>query len=390
MLELKNVDVNEKRVLVREDFNVPMEDDQITDDTRIIKALPTIEYLLRHNAAVIIISHLGRPTEGKFNPEFSLQPVADRLAELLAQPVKLISDWQKNGMEVEPGDVVMLENVRFNIGEKNCDEKLSRAYASLCDIFVMDAFATAHRSEASTTGVIKLVKIACAGFLLSEELKAFKSALDKPVRPLMAIVGGAKVSTKLAVLIHLLDKVNQLITGGGIANTLLLAQGYKVGKSLVENNMLDEARKLIQAAKQKNVEILLPVDVIVAKTFSADAKPTQKNLDQVTDDDLILDIGEKTQEIYRQKLLDAGTIVWNGPVGVFEFDAFSHGTQAIGEAIAESKAYSLAGGGDTIAAINKFDLSNGISYISTAGGAFLEWLEGKPLPAIAALEKKAA
>ncbi len=387
MLQLKAVDVNEKRVLVREDFNVPLENGEITDDTRIIKALPTIEYLLRNNAAVIIASHLGRPKAGEFDPAFSLKPVADRLSELLAQPVKLISDWQENGIEIQPGDVVLLENVRFNVGEKNCDEKLSRAYANLCDIFVMDAFATAHRAEASTSGVTQFVKTACAGFLLSEELKALKQALDNPVKPLMAIVGGSKVSTKLQVLNHLLGKVDQLITGGGIANTLLLAKGYNIGKSLVEKDMLAEAESLIKNAKAKNVEILLPVDVIVTKEFSPASPATLKKLNEIKSDDMILDIGGETAEIYRKKLLDAGTIVWNGPVGVFEFDAFSQGTQAMGQAIAESTAYSLAGGGDTLAAISKYDLTNKISYISTAGGAFLEWLEGKTLPAIAALER---
>lgn len=381
-LELKG-----QRVLIREDLNVPVEGGVITSDARIRAALPTIRAAREAGARVMLLSHLGRPKEGEFSAENSLAPVAARLAELLGTPVRLVSEWL-NGIECAPGEVVLCENVRFNKGEKQDDEALSRRMAALCDIFVMDAFGTAHRAEASTHGVARFAPIACAGPLLVGELEALERALAKPARPLVAIVAGSKVSTKLTVLESLLSKVDQLIVGGGIANTFLAASGVAVGKSLHEPDMLDTARALLAQAKAKGTAIPLPTDVVVAKEFSATAVATTRAVETVAADELILDIGPSSARSLATLLQSAGTILWNGPVGVFEFDSFAGGTRVIAEAIAASSAYSLAGGGDTLAAIEKFGVEPGISYISTGGGAFLEFVEGKTLPAVAALEAR--
>lgn len=370
-----------KRVLIREDLNVPVDDGVVTSDARIKAALPTIRAALDANATVMLMSHLGRPTEGEPDSKFSLRPVADRLAELLGIEVPLISDWI-DGVDIEPGSVVLLENVRFLVGEKACDESLAKKMAALCDVFVMDAFGTAHRAQASTYGVAEFAKVACAGPLLAAELEALGKALTNPARPFVAIVGGSKVSTKLTVLDALAGIVDTLIVGGGIANTFIAAAGHQVGQSLHEPDMLEIARGLSK--------VPVPTDVVVAKEFSADAKAVIKPVDAVADDELILDIGPETAQRFADILAGAGTIIWNGPVGVFEFDAFGAGTKLLAEAIADSNAFSVAGGGDTLAAIDKYGVADQISYISTGGGAFLEFVEGKQLPAVAILEKRAA
>ncbi|HVV68693.1 MAG TPA: phosphoglycerate kinase [Gammaproteobacteria bacterium] len=386
ILKLNEVDIENKRVLIREDLNVPMENGEITSDLRILAALPTIEYCLRKNGHVIVMSHLGRPTEGVFEEKYSLAKVAEHLGHLLGQSVRFQRDWLNTEVKVAAGEVLMLENVRFNTGEKNNDPQLAKKIASLCDVFVMDAFATAHRAEASTCGVAEFAPIACAGPLLVKELEALDQALADPKRPLMAIVGGSKVSSKLSVLESLIDKVDQLIVGGGIANTFIAAAGFNVGQSLYEPDLVPEAQRLMQQAQSRNATIPIPSDVIVAKTFAKDALPILRKVADVAQDERILDIGPETTKLYVQHINAAGSIIWNGPVGVFEWDAFAEGTKATALAIAQSHAFSLAGGGDTIAAIEKYDIADKLSYISTGGGAFLEFLEGKKLPAIAALE----
>jgi phosphoglycerate kinase len=377
-----------KRVMIREDLNVPVDGGVVTSDARIRAALPTIRAAVEQGARVILLSHLGRPKEGEFSAENSLAPVATRLGELLGQPVRLQRDWL-DGVECAPGEVVLCENVRFNKGEKKDDETLARRMAALCDVFVMDAFGTAHRAEASTHGVARFAPIACAGPLLVGELEALERALAHPARPLVAIVAGSKVSTKLTVLESLLAKVDKLIVGGGIANTFLAATGVAVGKSLHEPDMLDTARALLAQAKARGADIPLPIDVVVATEFAPTAIATVKPVAAVGANELILDIGPQTAGVLAQMLQSAGTILWNGPVGVFEFDQFGGGTRVIAEAIARSPAFSLAGGGDTLAAIEKYGVEQGISYISTGGGAFLEFVEGKTLPAVAALEARA-
>jgi len=383
-----DIDLAGKRVLIREDLNVPVTAGVITSDARIQAALPTIRAALDAHAAVMLMSHLGRPTEGNPEPAFSLQPVAERLGELLGRDVVLASDWI-DGVDVEPGEVVLLENVRFLKGEKACEAALARRMAALCDVFVMDAFGTAHRAQASTYGVAEYAPVACAGPLLARELAALGKALTNPARPFVAIVGGSKVSTKLTVLDALAGMVDSLIVGGGIANTFIAAAGHTVGKSLHEPDMLDTAR-LLAADKEGRADIPMPTDVVVANEFAADATPTTKSVSDVAADEMILDIGPQTAKRFAAVIAGAGTIIWNGPVGVFEFDAFGHGTRSLAEAIAASDAFSVAGGGDTLAAIDKYDVADGISYISTGGGAFLEFVEGKTLPAVAILEKRAA
>jgi phosphoglycerate kinase len=380
--------LTEKRVLIREDLNVPMHEGVVSSDARIRAALPTIRLALEQRAHVLVMSHLGRPEEGKFTEELSLAPVAKRLAELLGVPVPLKRDWL-DGVEVAPGSVVLLENVRFNKGEKKDDEALARKMAALCDVYVMDAFGTAHRAEASTHGVAKYAPIACAGPLLVSELTALETALENPQRPLVAIVAGSKVSTKLTVIESLLSKVDRLIVGGGITNTFLAALGYRVGKSLYEPAMLDICKRLLDQAKARGIEIPMPTDVVVAREFSSKAEADVKAVSAVADEDMILDIGPDSAEAFSVALASAGTILWNGPVGVFEFAQFSEGTRVLANAIARSKAFSLAGGGDTIAAIEKYKIEDSISYISTGGGAFLEFVEGKKLPAVAVLEQRA-
>jgi phosphoglycerate kinase len=389
LLRMADLDLKDKRVLIREDLNVPVQNGVVTSDARIRAALPTVRLALEKGARVVLLSHLGRPEEGKFEAEFSLAPVAAKLSELLGKPVPLVADWL-GGVAVKAGTVVLCENVRFNKGEKKDNEALARQMAALCDVFVMDAFGTAHRAEASTHGVARFASTACAGPLLVTELKALERALAKPARPLVAIVAGSKVSTKLTILESLLTKVDKLIVGGGIANTFLAATGVKVGKSLYEKDMLAIATRLLQQARQRGAEIPLPVDVVVAREFAATAHADVRPVDQVGDDEMILDIGPDTAEMLSELLKSAGTIIWNGPVGVFEFDQFGEGTRAIAQAIARSKAFSLAGGGDTLAAIEKYGIEDGISYISTGGGAFLEFVEGKTLPAVAMLEQRAA
>ncbi len=382
--------VQGQRVFIRADLNVPQDDaGNITEDTRVRASVPCIELALKAGAAVMVTSHLGRPTEGEFKPADSLAPVAVRLSELLGRPVKLVSDWV-DGVTVAPGEVVLLENCRVNKGEKKNNEALARKMAALCDIYVNDAFGTAHRAEATTYGIAEFAKVACAGPLLAAEIDAITKALAQPRRPLVAIVAGSKVSTKLTILQALSSKVDGLIVGGGIANTFMLAAGLKIGKSLAEKDLVGEATAVIAAMKARGAAVPIPVDVVCAKTFSADAVATVKAADQVEDDDLILDIGPQTSAILAAQLKAAGTIVWNGPVGVFEFEAFSHGTEAIARAIAASDAFSIAGGGDTLAAIAKYGIEKDVGYISTGGGAFLEVLEGKTLPALEILEKRAA
>jgi phosphoglycerate kinase len=384
-LRMENLDLDGKRVLIREDLNVPVSDGRVTSDARIRAALPTIRIALEKGAAVMILSHLGRPVEGQPEAKFSLQPVADRLGELLGREVRLQGDWL-GGIEIMPGEIVLCENVRFNAGEKGNDEALSRTMAALCDVFVMDAFGTAHRAQASTEGVTRYAPVACAGPLLARELDSLAKGLHNPAKPMLAIVGGSKVSTKLTVLDTLLDKVDELIVGGGIANTFIAASGYGVGKSLYEPDLIHEAQLLIQKAHASGGSIPIPKDVVVAKAFSADADPIVRPVDEVQHDELILDIGPLTAMEYSEIIAGAGTIIWNGPVGVFEFPSFAGGTRAMAEAIERSSAYSIAGGGDTLAAIDQFGVRDGISYISTGGGAFLELVEGKILPAVAALE----
>jgi phosphoglycerate kinase len=379
-----------QRVFIRADLNVPQDDSgRITEDTRIRASVPCIQLALDAGAAVMVTSHLGRPTEGAFKPEDSLAPVAKRLGELLGREVPLVADWV-DGVQVAAGQVVLLENCRLNKGEKKNDETLSRKLAALTDIYVNDAFGTAHRAEATTYGIARYAKVACAGPLLAAEIDAITKALAQPKRPLVAIVAGSKVSTKLTILKSLADKVDQLIVGGGIANTFMLAAGLQIGKSLAEPDLLDEAKAVIEAMRARGAAVPIPVDVVTAKTFAADAVATVKAAGDVADDDLILDIGPKTAEILAAQLREAGTIVWNGPVGVFEFDAFAKGTEAIARAIADSSAFSIAGGGDTLAAIAKYGIEKQVGYISTGGGAFLEILEGKTLPAFEILSKRAA
>jgi phosphoglycerate kinase len=389
VLRMADQDLRGKRVLIREDLNVPVEDGKVTSDARIRASLPTIKLALEKGAKVFVTSHLGRPEEGVYAEEFSLAPVASRLSELLGTPVPLKKDWLSAGVDTAPGSAVLLENVRFNKGEKKDKEDLARKMAELCDVYVMDAFGTAHRAEASTHGVGKFAKVACAGPLLVGELEALERALAKPARPMVAIVAGSKVSTKLTVLESLLNKVDKLIVGGGIANTFLAATGVNVGKSLHEAEMLDIARKLLEQAKARGAEIPLPTDVVVAKEFAATAHADVRSIHDVRPDEMILDIGPDTAERFSALLQKAGTIVWNGPVGVFEFDQFGEGTKAIAQAVAKSPAFSLAGGGDTLAAIEKYGVEEGISYISTGGGAFLEFVEGKTLPAVAMLQERA-
>ena len=387
VLRMTDLDLRGKRVLIREDLNVPVEDGVITSDARIRAAVPSLRAAADAGARVIVMSHLGRPTEGEHSAENSLAPVAVRLGELLGRPVRFEREWL-GGVECAPGEVVLCENVRFNKGEKKDDETLSRRMAALCDVFVMDAFGTAHRAEASTHGVARFAPIACAGPLLVAELDALSRALAHPKRPLVAIVAGSKVSTKLTVLESLLAKVDKLIVGGGIANTFLAATGAPVGKSLHEPDMLDTARALLAQATARGAEIPLPTDVVVAEEFSPAAVPVVRAAGDVRPHELILDIGPATAQRFAALLADAGTILWNGPVGVFEFDAFGRGTETLAKAIAASPAFSLAGGGDTLAAIEKYGVESGISYISTGGGAFLEFVEGKTLPAVAALEAR--
>jgi phosphoglycerate kinase len=389
IIKMTSLELSGKRVLIREDLNVPIKDGMVTSDARIRAALPTIQLALKQNARVLLMSHLGRPEEGKFAEEFSLAPVAKRLTHLLGVPVRLQGDWL-DGVAVEPGEVVLLENVRFNRGEKKDADDLSRKMAALCDIYVMDAFGTAHRAEASTHGVARYAPIACAGPLLVSELAALETALEKPARPLLAIVAGSKVSTKLTVLETLLSKVDQMIVGGGIANTFLAAQGFNVGKSLHEREMLDICKRLLEQSRTRGIVLPMPTDVVVATEFSAVAEADVKSVKNVAANEMILDIGPDTAEQMAALIATAGTILWNGPVGVFEFDQFGEGTRILANAIARSKAFSLAGGGDTLAAIEKYGIEDSISYISTGGGAFLEFVEGKKLPAVDILERRAA
>lgn len=388
VIRMADLELSGKRVLIREDLNVPVADGAVTSDARIRAALPTIEAALAANAAVMLVSHLGRPTEGEPEEKFSLQPVADRLGALLGRDVPLVTNWI-DGVDVAPGQLVLCENVRFLAGEKACDETLAKKMAALCDVFVMDAFGTAHRAQASTYGVAEHAAVACAGPLLAAELEALAKALDNPARPFVAIVGGSKVSTKLTVLDTLADVVDTLIVGGGIANTFIAAAGHDVGKSLFEADMLDTARALAGNERDR-AKIPVPDDVVVAAEFAADATPITKTVADVGSHELILDIGPQTAERFAEILKNAGTIIWNGPVGVFEFDSFGEGTRVLSEAIAASEAFSVAGGGDTLAAIDKYGVRDRISYISTGGGAFLEFVEGKKLPAVAILEKRAS
>jgi len=390
IVRMTDLDLSGKRVLIRQDLNVPIDENgRITSEQRITASLPTLKLALEKGAAVLVTSHLGRPKEGVWSEADSLAPVAKRLSELLGVDVPLVKDWV-DGVDVAPGQIVLLENCRMNVGEGKDDEALSQKYAALCDVFVMDAFGTAHRAQASTHGVIRFAPIAAGGPLLMAELDALDKALAKPARPLLAIVAGSKVSTKLELLSSLVGKVDQLIVGGGIANTFIAAEGHGVGKSLVENDLLDTARKIDADAKSRGAEIPLPTDVVVAPAFAADAPATIKAVDAVGADDMILDIGPQTAAQYAELIAKAGTVVWNGPVGVFEFDAFGKGTEALARAIAGSKAFSIAGGGDTLAAVDKYGIAKEVSYISTGGGAFLEFLEGKTLPAVAALEARGA
>ena len=389
ILKMTELDLAGKRVLIREDLNVPIKEGKVSSDKRIKASLPTIRHAMNAGARVLIMSHLGRPTEGQPAAELSMQPVADYLSEALGKPVPLVTDYLDKSPQMNDGDVVLLENVRFNPGEKANDEALSKQYAELCDVYVMDAFGTAHRAQASTYGAGQYVETACAGPLLAGELDALGKALDGPRRPMVAIVGGSKVSTKLTVLDALSKIVDQLIPGGGIANTFIAAAGFNVGKSLYEPDLIPEAQKLMAAAKEKGGEIPVPSDVVVAKEFSETAEATIKKVEDVMDDDMIFDIGPDTTARFAEMLKTAGTIVWNGPVGVFEFDQFGDGTKGLGLAIADSDAFSIAGGGDTLAAVDKYDIEDEVSYISTGGGAFLEFLEGKVLPAVEMLEKRA-
>jgi len=382
-----DLDLSGKRVLIRQDLNVPVKNGKVTSDIRIQASVPTIEKALAAGAAVMLLSHLGRPVEGQYDEASSLKPVAERLSVLLDKPVRLEKDWL-DGIVIAPGEVVLCENVRFNVGEEKNSDELGKKMATLCDVFVMDAFGTAHRAQASTHSVAKFAPVVCAGPLLASELDALGKALETPAKPLVAIVGGSKVSTKLTVLKSLSEKVDQLIVGGGIANTFIAAAGFPVGKSLYEADLIEEAQRLIAAARQAGSDIPIPVDVVCAKEFSETAIATIKKVADVEADDLILDIGPDTAKQYAELLKSAGTIVWNGPVGVFEIEQFSHGTQTLATAIAESSAFSIAGGGDTLAAIDKYGINDQVSYTSTGGGAFLEFLEGKELPAVAILKSR--
>ena len=389
VLKMTDQDLASKRVLIREDLNVPIKAGLVASDARIRAALPTIRIGVEAGAKVMLMSHLGRPTEGEFESVYSLAPVAEHLSTLLNQPVRLVPDWL-DGVDIEAGEVVLCENVRFNVGEKADDDALAQKMAALCDVFVMDAFGTAHRAQASTHGVAHYAPLACAGPLLAAELHALGKALENPARPMAAIVGGAKVSTKLTVLEFLSNVVDQLIPGGGIANTFIAAAGYPVGKSLIETDLIDQAKALIDEAAARGGEIPVPTDVVVGKAFSADTSAIIKPVTDVAEDDMIFDIGPETAARFARLMREAGTVVWNGPVGVFEFDQFGEGTRILGEAIASSGAFSIAGGGDTLAAIDKYNIAERISYISTGGGAFLEFLEGKTLPAVAMLERRAS
>ncbi|MCE0721905.1 phosphoglycerate kinase [Legionella resiliens] len=388
LIQMSDIDLSGKRVLIREDLNVPIKEGIITSDQRLQAALPTLNAALAAGAAVMVLSHLGRPEEGKIERRFSLQPIAEYLKEHLDYPVHFVSEYL-NGVDVKPGELVVCENVRFNVGEKNNDEQLARKLASLCDVFVMDAFGTAHRAQASTYGVAKYASVAVAGPLLIRELDALEKALAAPKKPIVAIVGGAKVSTKLSLLRQLVTLVDYLIPGGGIANTFLKAQGFEIGVSLYEEGLLQEAREILQLAKEKGCHVPLPSDVVVGKSFSEHCPAYNKSLHNVASDDMILDIGPTTVSEYVDIINEAKTIIWNGPVGVFEFAQFAYGTRALAIAIAESDAFSIAGGGDTLAAIDLYDLNQQISYVSTGGGAFLECLEGKTLPAVAILQERA-
>ncbi len=389
-IKLTDLDLAGKRVLIRADLNVPVKDGKVTSDARITASMPTIEHCMKAGARVMVMSHRGRPTEGEVDEENSMAPIAADMSAKLGREVRLIKDYLENAPEVAEGEVVLFENVRFNVGEKKDDEALARKYAALCDVFVMDAFGTAHRAQASTHGVGKFAPVACAGLLLADELDNLAKALADPARPMVAIVGGSKVSTKLTVLEALSEKVDQLVVGGGIANTFLAATGHPVGKSLYEPDLVDTAKALIEKMKARGANIPIAVDVVVGKEFSENAEATLKDADEVADDDMIFDIGPRSAQELADIIAKAGTVVWNGPVGVFEFDQFGEGTKTISMAIANSSAFSLAGGGDTIAAIQKYDIYDKVSYISTAGGAFLEYLEGKTLPAVAMLEEAAA
>ncbi len=390
IIKMTDLDLGGKRVLIREDLNVPLKDGKVSDDTRIRASLPTIQHATKAGAKVMLMSHLGRPEEGVYDEKYSLKPVADHLGGLLGKPVRLVKDWLKGVPDMQNGDVVICENVRFNKGEKKNNEDLSRQMAGLCDIYVMDAFGTAHRAQASTHGVGMYAPIACAGPLLAAELDALGKALDNPRRPLVAIVGGSKVSTKLTVLDSLSKLVDQLIVGGGIANTFIAAAGHPVGKSLYEADLVEEARRLTEAARARGADIPVPGDVVCGKEFSESAAATLKKVSEVANDDMIFDVGPETSRRFAEIVRKAGTIVWNGPVGVFEFDQFGEGTKALSMAIADSPAFSIAGGGDTLAAVAKYGVADRVSYISTGGGAFLEFLEGKKLPAVAMLEERAA
>jgi len=388
--KMTDLDLKGKRVLIREDLNVPIVDGEVGDDTRIRASLPTMQKAMEAGAKVQVCCHLGRPTEGEYDDKFSLAPVARHLSKLLGKEVRLVKDYLENAPEVAEGELVLLENIRFNVGEKKNDEALSKQYASLCDVYVMDAFGTAHRAQASTHGAGQFAPVACAGPLLAAELEALGSALDNPARPMVAIVGGSKVSTKLTVLESLSKIVDQLVVGGGIANTFIAASGKPVGKSLYEADLIDTCKKLTADAEARGGSIPVPTDVVCAKEFSPTAEATLKSADDTLDDDMIFDIGPDSAAELAEILKNAGTIVWNGPLGVFEFDQFGEGTKAVSLAIAESDAFSIAGGGDTLAAVAKYGISDKVSYISTGGGAFLEFLEGKKLPAVAMLEGRAA
>ncbi len=385
---LADVDLSGKRVLIRQDLNAPVKDGKVTNDKRLAASLPTLNKALAAGAKVMVMAHFGRPSAGEYDEKFSLKPVGERLAELLGKPVNLVKDWI-DGLEPKEGEITLLENVRFLEGEKKNDEDLGKKMAAMCDVYVNDAFGTAHRAHSSTHAVAKYAPVACAGELMAAELDALGKALKEPARPMAAIVGGSKVSTKLTVLSNLLQRVDQLIVGGGIANNFIAASGYSVGKSLYEPDLIDETKKLMQAAKDAGAEIPVPTDVMVGTEVSESAKATIKKVDEVADDDMILDIGPETAKRYADMMEKAGTIVWNGPVGVFEYDQFAGGTKVVGNAIANSSAFSLAGGGDTVSAVEQFGFADQISYISTGGGSFLEFLEGKELPAVAILEERA-
>ena len=394
-IKMTDLDLRGKRVFIRADLNVPVKDGVVTSDARIVASMPTIEFALKAGAKVMVTSHLGRPEEGVYSEENSLKPVADVMSRLLGQPVRLVKHWlapnaPADSLGTEDGQLILLENCRFNVGEKKNNDELAQKYAALCDVFVMDAFGTAHRAEASTHGIAKFAPVACAGILLTRELDALSKALLAPARPLVAIVGGSKVSTKLTVLESLADKVDQLVVGGGIANTFLKASGHEVGKSLCEDDLVDTAKCLMQKMSDRGACVPIAKDVVTGKQFDASEPAVKKSADDVVADDMIFDIGAQSAAELVDIIMKAGTVVWNGPVGVFEFDQFGEGTKAIAKAIAETRAFTLAGGGDTIAAIQKYDIYDKVSYISTAGGAFLEFLEGKTLPAVAMLEARAS